>query len=148
MAESPCVGVKLIYRSLRSRLLCFHWFLLLAFSLHCSSSCAFLRSLSTQFSHLCCGLPRFLEPSCFFVSALFGSLSSFIRTMCPLHFTRPLCQLYKLYSQLLLAGLSFSVCTFIELYRWAHLLFVSRQFLALNVQTKQGGNEDVCVANR
>ena len=34
------------------------------------------------------------------------------------------------------------------IYRWAHLLFASRQFLALNVQTKQGGNEDVCAANR
>ena len=29
------------------------------------------------------GLPRFLKPSCFFVSDLFGNLSSFILTMCP-----------------------------------------------------------------
>ena len=87
----PCVGVRLVYWSLRSTatfVICFHRSLLLAFSLHFSSSSAFLRSLFTQSSHLSCGLPRFLEPSCFFVSALFGSLSSFIRTMCPTHFIR------------------------------------------------------------
>ena len=66
----PCVGVRLIY-----------WSLLLAFSLHFPSSSAFLISLFTHSSHLNCGLPHFLEPSCFFVSALFGSLSSFIWTM-------------------------------------------------------------------
>ena len=80
----PRVGVKLIYRSLRSTatfVICFHRSLLLAFSLHFSFSSAFLRSLFTQSSHLSCGLPRFLEPSCLFVSALFGSLSSFIRTI-------------------------------------------------------------------
>ena len=65
--------------------ICFHLSLLLAFSLHFSSSSAFLRSLFTQSSHLSCGLPRFLEPSCLFVLALFGSLSSFIHTMCPFH---------------------------------------------------------------
>ena len=53
-----------------------------------SSSSAFLRSLFTQSSHLSYGLPPFLEPSYFFVSALFDSLSSFIRTMCPAHFIR------------------------------------------------------------
>ena len=68
--------------------ICFHLSLLLAFSLHCSSSSAFLRSLFTQSAHLSCGLPRFLEPSCLFVLALFGSLSSFIHTMCPAHFIR------------------------------------------------------------
>ena len=85
----PCVGVRLIYWSLRSKatfVICFHWSPLLAFSLHISSSSAFLRSLFTQSFHLSCGLPRFLEPYCFFASALFGSLSSFIRTMCPAHF--------------------------------------------------------------
>ena len=45
-------------------------------------------SLFTHSSHLSGGLPRFLEPSCFFVSALFGSLSSFIWSMCPAHFIR------------------------------------------------------------
>ena len=92
----PCVGVMLVYRSLQSTatfVICFHWSLLLAFSLHFSSSSAFLRSLFTQSSHLSCGLPRFREPSCFFVSALFGSLSSFIRTMCPAHFIRLLSML-------------------------------------------------------
>ena len=87
----PCVGVRLIYWSLRSTatfVISFHWSLLLAFSLHFSSSFAFLKSLFTQSSHLSCGLPHFLEPSCLFVSALFGSLSSFIRTMCPAHFIR------------------------------------------------------------
>ena len=57
-------------------------------SLHFSSSSAFLRSLFAQSSHLDCGLPRFLKPSCFFVSDLFGNLSSFILTMCPAHFNR------------------------------------------------------------
>ena len=56
--------------------------------LHFSSSSAFLRSLFTQSSHLNCGLPRFLQPSCFFVSHLFGDLSSFILTLCPALFTR------------------------------------------------------------
>ena len=55
-------------------------------SLHFSSSSAFLRSLFTHSSHLRCGLPRFLQPSCFFVSDLFGNLSSFILTVCPAHF--------------------------------------------------------------
>ena len=44
-----------------------------------------LRSLFTQSSHLSCGLPHFLQPSCFFVSDLFGNLASFILTMCPAH---------------------------------------------------------------
>ena len=110
----PCVGVRLVYWSRRSTatfLIYFHWSLLLTFSLHCSSSSAFIRSLFTQSSHLSCGLPRPLTPSCFFVTDLFGNVSSFILTMCPAHFIRRLtiCQLYKLYFQLLLAGLSFSV---------------------------------------
>ena len=80
--------MRLIYWSLRSTatfVICFHRSLLLAFSLHFSSSSAFLRSLFTQSAHLSCGLPRFLEPSCFFFSALFASLSSFILTMWPAH---------------------------------------------------------------
>ena len=53
-----------------------HWSLL-AFSLQYSSSSAFLKSLVAQSSHLSCGLPRFLhQPSCFFVSAIFGNLVS------------------------------------------------------------------------
>ena len=57
----PCVGVRLIYWSLRSTatfVICFDWSLLLAFSLHFSSSSAFLRSLFTQswmWSFLFCG---------------------------------------------------------------------------------------------
>ena len=42
--------------------------------LHFSSSSAFLRSLFTQSSRLSCGLPRSLQPSCFFVS-LFSVIS-------------------------------------------------------------------------
>ena len=87
----PCVGVRLVYSSLRctaTLVIRFHWSLLLAFSLHFSSSSAFLRSLFTQSSHLSCGLPRFLQPSCFIVSDLFGNFSSFILTMCPAHFIR------------------------------------------------------------
>ena len=56
--------------------------------LHFPSLSAFLRSLFTQSSHLNCGLPRFLEPSCFFVSDLFGNSSYFTLTMCPAHFIR------------------------------------------------------------
>ena len=62
----PCVGVRLVYWSLRitaTFVICFHWSLLLAFSLHFSSSSAFLGSLFTQSSHLSCGLHRFLKPS-------------------------------------------------------------------------------------
>ena len=87
----PCVGVRPVYWSLRSTAtfaIRFHWPLLLVFSLHFSSSSAFLRSLLTQSSHLSCGLPRFLKLSCFFVSDIFGNLSSFILTICPYHFTR------------------------------------------------------------
>ena len=86
------VGVRLVYLSLRSTatfVISFCRSLLLAFSLHFSSSSAFLRSLFrslfTQSSHLSCGLPRFLQPSCFFDSDLFSNLSSFILTMCPAH---------------------------------------------------------------
>ena len=68
--------------------ICFHWSLLLAFSLHFSSSSAFLRSLFIQSSHLSCDLPRFLQPSCLFFSDLFSNLSSFILTMYQAHFTR------------------------------------------------------------
>ena len=51
----PCVGVRLVYSSLRCTatfVIRFHRSLLLAFSLHFSSSSAFLRSLFTQSSHL------------------------------------------------------------------------------------------------
>ena len=71
-----------------STVISFQWSLFLAFSLHFSSPSAFLRCLFTQSSHLSCGLPRFLQPSCFFVSDLFGNLSSFILTMCPAHSIR------------------------------------------------------------
>ena len=104
----PCVAVRLAYWSLRRTatfVICFHWSLLLAFSLQLSSSSAFLTSLSTQFSHLSCDLPRFLNPSCVFVSDLFGNVSSFILTMCPAHFTR----LFTVLPLLLLPGLSLSV---------------------------------------
>ena len=47
-----------------------HWYLLLAFSHHFSSSSASLRSLFTQSSHLSCDLPRFLQPSCSVISRL------------------------------------------------------------------------------
>ena len=87
----PCAGVRLVYWSLRSTatfVICFHWSLLLAFSLQFSSSSAFLWSLFTQSSHLSCGLPRFLKQPCFFVSDLFGNLSSFLLTMCAANFIR------------------------------------------------------------
>ena len=109
-----CRGEAGLYWSLRSTatfLICFHWSLLLAFSLHFPSSSAFLRSLFTQSSHLRCGLPRFLKPSCFFVSDLFGNLSSFILTMCPAHFIRLLTILptiEALVQTSSLIGLSFS----------------------------------------
>ena len=48
-----CVGVRVVYWSLRCTatfVIRFHWLLLLAFSLHFSSSSAFLRSLFTQSS--------------------------------------------------------------------------------------------------
>ena len=97
----PCVGVRLVYSSLRCTatfVIRFHWSLLCAFSLHFSSSSAFLRSLFTQSSHLSCGLPRFLQPSCFIVSDLFGNFSSFILTMCPAHFIRLLINYFANYA--------------------------------------------------
>ena len=72
----PFVGVRLVSLSVRctaTYIICFHWSLLLAFTLHYSSS-AFLRSLFTQSSYLSCRLPSFLQRSCFFVSDLFGNL--------------------------------------------------------------------------
>ena len=85
------VWVRLVYWSLRCMatfVISFHGSLLLAFPLHYSSSPAFLRYVFTQSSHLGCGLPRFLQHSGFFVSDLFGNLSSFILRMCPAHFIR------------------------------------------------------------
>ena len=57
-------------------------------SRHFSSSSAFLRSLSTQSSHLCRGLPRSLQPSYFLVSDHLRNLPSFIVTLCPAHSIR------------------------------------------------------------
>ena len=45
------------------------------------------QSQSRSESPLSCGLTRFLHPRCFFVSAVFSNLSSFILNMCP-NFTR------------------------------------------------------------
>ena len=59
------------------------------FSLHFSSSSAFLMSLFRQSSRLSCGLPSFLRHPCFFVVAIFGNHSSFILTICPAHFMLP-----------------------------------------------------------
>ena len=75
----------------------FHWSLLLDFSLHFIFSSAFLGSLTAQSSHLSCGLPRFPQSSCFFVSDLFGNLLSFILTTCPAHFIRLLNFVFKMY---------------------------------------------------
>ena len=60
---------------------CFHWSLLLVFSLKFSSSSAFLRSPFAPPSLLSCGFPRFLQPPCYFVSDLFVNLPSFVLTM-------------------------------------------------------------------
>ena len=49
--------------------------------------------LSSHNTHLSCGLPRFLQPSFFFVSDIFGGLSSFIPTMFPTHIVRLLTML-------------------------------------------------------
>ena len=88
----PFEGVViLIYLSLRSTATFvkkINWSLLLAFSLHFSSSSAFLRSLFAQSSNVRCDLHRFLQPSCLFVSDIFGNISSFILTTCPVHFIR------------------------------------------------------------
>ena len=54
----------------------FHIFLLLTFSLQFSSSNLFRRSIFRQSSHPSCGLPRLLQPPCFFLSPIFGTLSS------------------------------------------------------------------------
>ena len=45
-------GLVVTQRCMATFVTCFHWSLLLAFSLHFSSSSAFLRSLFTQSSHL------------------------------------------------------------------------------------------------
>ena len=86
----PFVAVSPVIRhsDVQPLLLFFHCYLLLAISLHFSSSSAFLMSLFTQSAHLSCGLPRFLHLPCFFVPDLIGNLSSFILTMCPAHFTQ------------------------------------------------------------
>ena len=77
----------------------FHCPLLLAFSVHLSSSSAFLRSIFCmcdlinspsfifrQSSHPSWDLLRFPQHPSFFASALFSDLSSFTLTMCPAHF--------------------------------------------------------------
>ena len=90
-SDFPSVEVRQVYLSLRCTAFfvnVFHWSLLLAFSLHFSFSSAFLGSFFTQSSHRSCGLPRFRQQPCFFVSDLFRNLSSFILTTCPAHFIR------------------------------------------------------------
>ena len=67
-------------------LLFFHDLLLLASSLHLSSSSVFPRSVFRNFSHLSRCLLPVLQPSCFFVFTYFGNLSSFILTTCPTYF--------------------------------------------------------------
>ena len=63
----------------------FHSFLSAAPSLHFSPSPDLLMSLLTQSSHLSCGLPLFLRPLCFSISALFASLLASILTKWPAH---------------------------------------------------------------
>ena len=53
---------------------------------HFSASSATRLSLFRQSSLLSCGLPHFLQPPCFFVSAHFGNISPFILSMCPTYF--------------------------------------------------------------
>ena len=79
----PFVGARLFLLSLRCTYFCklFPLVHVVRLSLQFSSSSAFLRSLFTQSSHLSCGLPRFLQPSCFVVPYRFGNLPSFIMTM-------------------------------------------------------------------
>ena len=77
----PCVGVRLVYWSLRSTatfVICFHRSLLLAFSLHFSSSSAFLRSLFTQTPFLAVAFPVFWN--------LLASLSRLFSVVYPLSF--------------------------------------------------------------
>ena len=52
-------------------LFCYFLSLLLAFSLHFSSSYAFLRTIFRQASHLCCGLPNLFPTSLFIFLAIF-----------------------------------------------------------------------------
>ena len=108
----PVIG----HSAVRLLLLFFPLLLLLAFSLHFSSSSAFLGTIFTQASQLSCGcgLHRFLQHLCFFVSDLFGNLLSFILTMMdmfsPFH---PDVNYFANYAslsfQLILLGLSFSL---------------------------------------
>ena len=59
----------------------FPWLPVVGLSLQLSSSYAFNRPLFKQSSPLSCGVPRFLEPSGFFVSDIFGNISYFILTI-------------------------------------------------------------------
>ena len=65
----------------------FHCSVLLAFSLHFSSSSASARSLFRQSSHLSCYIPRFHPPPCFSVKQNYGIFSSFIMTVRPSNVT-------------------------------------------------------------
>ena len=122
------MGVRLIIRHSTVRLLlfnCFHCSMLLPFSLHfSSSSSAFPMYPFMQSFHLGCGHSGFLQPTCFFVSALFVNFSSFILTVST-HFIRLLtvCQLYKPQFHFLLVCLSFF---FSPLSRPAIYVFSSR----------------------
>ena len=83
----PCVGVRLVYWSLRCTATC----VIVSIGYRC---CPFLSTFlprlpfSTQSSHLSSGLPRFLQPPCFFVSDRFGNVWYVMLTMFPAHFTR------------------------------------------------------------
>ena len=83
-----CVLFFLCFPVVRVGLVTHHFAVLifLHHSLHLSSSSTFPRSLFRQSSHLSESLTHFFHPHCFFDSDLFGNLSSFILSMCPVFF--------------------------------------------------------------
>ena len=91
---------------------------LLSFCLPFSSASIFLGLLFWQSSHHSCGLPCLRQPPCFFVSAIFCNLSSFILTMRPANLTRLFCttlptrqdtfQIYHIRSFILLLSTRFT----------------------------------------
>ena len=84
VSRRPCTcpttgNILILHKPLTATVIIFiHRSLLLAFSLDFPSSSAFPISLFRQSSHLTYGHPHFLQPPCFFVSDLFGNLSSLI----------------------------------------------------------------------
>ena len=79
-------GLLVTCRCTDTSVICFHWSLLLAYFSPIFLPPLPFSDLSSHSPHILTVVFLVSETSCFFMSDLFGNLSSFILTMCPAHF--------------------------------------------------------------